>query len=360
MSVYVGYLLLAGLQIPLFKKKDKLGQTYFNKKSYLILCCLELIVLAGIRGYTVGADTAVYLDAIDYYGKLPVSKLFPAKLVPPFDFEKGYFLLTKICVFLNFNKTVFLFVIATIIYVPIFMVINKYSKMPYISILCYFAFGMFSYSLGIFRQMIAISILLCGIRYVVERKFLKYALLVVLAMLFHMTAILGITIYFLYGIKWKRVIWALLGIEVIAIVFGRKFIELAFSLFPEYAGYASGLNEQQGGSYLMLILLNLILFASVFFRKKDEPYENLTICALIIAVCLQALGYSLVIFGRVVPYFSIFLIFAIPNIICNIGKKWRVPLSIMAMLCLAVFIYIQFNGNEYVTPYYTFFNAPKV
>ena len=197
MSVYVGYLLLAGLQIPFFRKKDKLGNRCFNKKGYLILCCIELIVLAGIRGYTVGADTVVYLDAIDYYGKLPTSKLFSAELVYPFDFEAGYFLLTKICVFLNMGKTAFLFVIAILIYVPVFVAINRYSKMPYISILCYFAFSMFSYSLGIFRQMIAISILLCGLKYILERKFFKYLLIVILAMLFHTTAILGLALYVL-------------------------------------------------------------------------------------------------------------------------------------------------------------------
>lgn len=357
MSVYVGYLLLTGLQIPLFKKKDTLGNNSFNKKAYLILCCIELVVLAGIRGYTLGADTVVYLNAIDYYGSLPITEVLTAKLVYPFDFEAGYFLLTKICAFCGLGKTGFLFVIAIITYIPIFAVINKYSKMPYISILCYFAFGMFSYSLGIFRQMIAVSILLCGLKYIVERKFFKYALLVGFAMLFHTTAILGLCLYFLYVIKWKNVIWALFGIEFVFIVSGRRFIELAFKMFPEYAGYTIDFLDQQGGSYLMLIFLNTVLFASIFFRKKQDAYENLTICALVIAVCLQALGYTLEIFGRVVPYFSIYLIFAIPNIICNLGKKWRVPASIGTMLCLAVLIYMQFNGDKYLTPYYTVFSS---
>ena len=226
--------------------------------------------------------------------------------------------------------------------------------MPYISILCYFAFSLFSYSLGVFRQMIAISILLCGLKYIVERKFFKYALLVALAMSFHITALLGMFLYVLYSVKWKRIIWALLGVEAFCIAFGKKIMELAFSLFPDYAGYANELNDQQGGSYLMLILLNVVLFASIFFRKKDDAYENLTICALVLAVCLQALGYSLEIFGRTVPYFSVFLLFAIPNIICNMGKKWRVPLSLVAILGLSVFIFMQFYGNEYITPYYTF------
>ena len=38
------------------------------------------------------------------------------------------------------------------------------------STMIYLAFGFFGYSLGIFRQMIAISICLMGFKYVLERK----------------------------------------------------------------------------------------------------------------------------------------------------------------------------------------------
>ena len=357
MAVYIGYLLLAGLQIPLFKEKNGINDNCFNKNAYLSLCCIELIILVGIRGYTIGADTEVYLAALNHYSGLSLSEVLTAKLVWPFDFEWGYFTLTKLCSWANLGNTSFLFIIAIIIYIPLFKTIKKYSLIPYVSILCYFALGMFTYSLGIFRQMIAISIVLCGWNYIVERKLWKYIIVVGIAMLFHTTAIIAIVLYILYGINWERITWLLLGIEIFLLLFGRTAVGIALKLLPKYIGFVGGKYDQQGGSYIMLILLNVILFVSVFYMKKNNAQERMTICALILAVCCQAIGYSMAIFGRIVPYFSIYIMFAIPNIIVNIDNRWRIQATTIIILFLFALTYLEFDGNKYVTPYYTFFQS---
>ena len=360
MAIYIGYLLLAGLQIPLFYKKDVEGNRRFCTSAYLLVCCVELILLAGFRGYTVGADTAIYLNAVDYYTALPKSELWQAKLVFPFDFEWGYFLLTKIGAFLNLGKTGFLFIVALITYIPIFISIKNHSSIPYLSILTYFAFGIFSYSLGIFRQMIALSILLCGWKFVRERKLFKYLILVAVAMLFHTTAFLGIVLYILYGIKWKRIIWFVVPTEIVLLILGRPLALLMTQIFPQYAGYVNGQYDIQGGSYVMLILMNVILFVCVYLEKKGKYCDDMTICALILAIFLQAIGYSMAILGRVVPYFSIYLIFAVPDIAYGISFKWRKFVVVGVVCILLLLVFREFNGNYYVTPYYMFFEeVPK-
>lgn len=358
MAIYICYLLLAGIQMPFFhNKRNALGGRCFDTKGYLTLCCAELILLAGLRGYTVGADTATYLKAIDHYSTLPKSQLMTAKLVWPFDFEIGYFMLTKLSVLFGLGKTGFLFVIALITYIPVFSAIGKHSSRPYISILCYFAFSMFSYSLGIFRQMIAMSILFVGWRYVTERRLVKYMLLVAVAMLFHTTSVIAVALYFLYGLKWDRVLLFVPLAEIFLLVLGRPVVMFALRLLPKYAGYVGGKYDIEGGSYLMLLLLNVILFAAVFFRQKGDADQNLTICALILAVCLQCVGYSMAIFGRVVPYFSVYLIFAVPNILRGIGKKWSALAVPLVAVCLLLLTVRDLHGNSYVTPYYTFFQG---
>ena len=42
-----------------------------GKKKYCFLICLEMILFAGFRATYIGADTSVYLDALDYYKSLP-------------------------------------------------------------------------------------------------------------------------------------------------------------------------------------------------------------------------------------------------------------------------------------------------
>lgn len=359
MAAYFGYMLLAGAQAPFFYNRDKLGQRQFNTRAYLLLCCIEIILLAGLRGYTVGADTVVYLNALRHYNSLPIWELPMASLVFPFDFEIGYFALTKICAFFGMNETAFLFVIAMLTYIPLFSVIKKYSSVPYLSILSYFAFGMFSYSLGVFRQMIAISILLCGWKYIRERRPINYFLVVALAMTFHTTAIIGALLYVLYGLNWRKIIWLVIPAELFLIVFGRQIAMLAFRFLPKYAGYIGGQYDQQGGSYLMLLMLNAVLFACIILDKMGRYHDNMTISALIIAVLLQSVGYSMAIFGRIVPYFSVYLIFAIPDAVYGMGKNWRKPAGVVAVAVLFFLTYRLMAGNQYVTPYYFFFqNIP--
>lgn len=361
MTIYIFYLVLFGIQTLFFYRNGKLRKGNFNDKGFLILCCIELILMAGLRGYNIGADTKVYLRAIDYYGKMSVSELLSAGLVYPFDFEIGYFLLMKLCCLLRFGKTAFLFVIAIITYIPVFQLIKKYSSNAYISILCYFAFGFFTYSLGLFRQMIAVSIVICGVNYIVERKFIKYLAIIGLAMTFHTTALVGILLYFLYGVKWQRIIAWVIPIELCFLFFGRYLVVMLIRIFPQYAGYIGGKYDVQGGSHLMLIFLNLVFIVSILFRnRKEEQDENIFLCALILAIFLQCLGYSLNIFGRIVSYYSIYIIIAIPNLIYNIGESLkqggRLIMTLFMVLCLIMLTILSFSGDKYVVPYYTFWS----
>ena len=359
LTIYIVYLVIIGIQSLFFYRNGKLRKENFNDKVFLILCCIELILMAGLRGYNIGADTEVYLKAIDYYGEMSVSELIGAGLVYPFDFEIGYFLLTKLCCLLGFGKTAFLFVVAIITYIPVFQLIKRHSSNAYISLLCYFAFGFFTYSLGLFRQMIAVSIIICGLKYVVERKLIKYLAIIGLAMTFHITALVGILLYFLYGVKWQRIISWLIPLEFCLLVFGRYIVVLLTRIFPQYAGYIGGKYDVQGGSYLMLIFLNLVFIAGILFRHREEnKSENIMMCALILAICLQCLGYSMGIFGRLVSYFSIYIIIAIPNLIYNAGetleKGGRGVMTLLTILCLFTLTILSFSGDNYVVPYYTF------
>ena len=361
MTIYIVYLVLLGIQSLFFYRNGKLRKEDFNDKVFLILCCIELILMAGIRGYNIGADTEVYLSAIDYYGKMSASELLRADLIYPFDFEIGYFLLMKLCCLLGFGKTAFLFVVAIITYIPVFLLIKRHSSNAYISLLCYFAFGFFAHSLGLFRQMIAVSILICGLKYVVERKLIKYLAITGVAMTFHTTALVGILLYVLYRVKWHRIIAWIIPLEFGLLVSGRYLVVLLTKIFPQYAGYIGGKYDVQGGSYLMLIFLNFVFIASILFRNREENQSgNILLCALILAIFLQCLGYSMGILGRTVIYFSIYIIIAIPNLIYNAGKTLgqggREVITLLAIIFLFTLTILSFSEDNYIVPYHTFWS----
>ena len=156
--------------------------------------------------------------------------------------------------------------------------------------------------------------------------------------------------------RWERIAPWLIPIETALFLAGRSIVLLVIRLLPKYAGFIGGAKDLQGGSYLMLVLLNLILFASILTKKgAGNLSEKMTITALVCAVCLQCVGYSMTIVGRSVTYFSIYIILAIPNIICNIDIKRKDLCAFGVLIVLFAFVYFQFDGNKYVVPYYTVF-----
>ena len=382
MAIYFLYMILTGLEFWYANKKGWL-KTAKGKAWYVAICCAQMALMAALRSHTVGADTARYVEALEYYSKLPKNRVLFADLVWPFDFEKGYLLLTQFCALINMPASVFLLLIALVIYIPLFFAINRYSKIPYISILAFMAMGFFSYSLGIFRQMMAMSIVLCGVKFIEQKEWAKYLALVVIAFTIHTTAIIMVPVYFLAQIPVRKYWKWVVPVELGCLAFGRTMIELAAKLFPQYAHYFGGKYDVQGGTYLMLILLNALLFAMLYLDWKGLSKNPVVISALSLAVIVQTLGYSMAIFGRIVTYLSIFSIFAfseIASVMLNepsvykkdlqeqiVEKNWKVvrvgkfAFNLKTVLWIAfigglmLLVLKDLIGNQYVTPYTFFF-----
>lgn len=359
MVVYLIFLGIVIMQWLLFFLNRKIDMnnplTYKQRKNFVILVCIELICFAGMRAINIGADTGVYINALEYYKELPYDTILKGKLVYPFDFEIGYFVLTKICAFFSLSATEFLFLIAIIIYVPVCKFILKYSEDPLISLLVYFSFGYFGYSLGIFRQMIAISIVLLGFKYVQEHKLFKYIIVVMIAMIFHTTAIIMFPFYWISRIRIRNKLKWIFVFEVIFFRFARTIVMLSVKFFPKYEGYVNGIYDIQGGSYTMLILLNIILIAAYYILNKAENRGNeilhISMNALVTAIYLQILGYSMGIFGRIVSYYSIYLIILIPILVNQYFKKNRILIHFMAIIGLVLIFCILIRGNNDLCPY---------
>lgn len=358
MSAYIVFLLIIVIEWILLFPNAKLtfgkNISYKQKKIFLAIVCIEMICFVGLRTTNLGADTTTYLNALEYYSSLPHEEILKAKLVWPYDFEVGYFLLTKFCAWLSLSKTSFLFLIAILIYVPVCWFILQYSENPLLSVLTYFAFGCFEYSVGIFRQMIALSIVLIGTKYIRDRKIVKYLLTIGLAMTFHTTAIAMLPLYWMYQARLEKRIKWIFAAEVICFISARTLVLLAIRVFPKYLGYVSGRYDVQGGSYSMLVLLNLVFIAGCIIEKRDENQDNVilrtSINATVIALFLQILGYSMGIVGRIVPYYSIYLMILVPFLMNRYFKKNIIFVYFIGTMGLIILFYFL-TKNSYINPY---------
>ena len=369
MIAYMLYLLLTGCEGIVLQGRGFVWKTdgwpqreaKRDKAVFVTLACLEMLLLAALRGRTIGADTETYLRALGYYRSLPREQILGAKLVYPFDFEIGYFMLTKLCAWLGISDPVFLLIIAALIYIPLFQAIYERSDMPYLSILVYFGMGLFAYSLGIFRQLIAMSIVLSGIYCIEERRFCRFLIYIGFAMLFHTTAFVVLPLYFLGRLntrKWAAVIFT--G-EFGLLVLGRPVVMLLVKVFPRYARYVGSMYDIQGGTYTMLILLTAVLVMGLIAdSRKNAPSRpnRLLLNAMVMAVWLQAISYSMEVAGRLVIYYSMFMIFLIPQLIESFFKgKDRWIAMLLVGLCFLLLACLNLHGNGYVSPYYFFWQS---
>lgn len=92
-------------------------------------------------------------------------------------------------------------------------------------------------------------------------------------MTFHTTAIIMVPLYWLWQFKLEnKLIWILFA-EVICLFGARNIVLLAVKILPKYAGYVSGIYDIQGGSYSMLILLNVVLLFAFKIQNKNRKQK---------------------------------------------------------------------------------------
>lgn len=322
MDTYYIFILLVILQYVVLKSNKNLR---VNRSMLVNLMCIELIFFASMRSYNVGADTIRYVTALEEYCQYSAFEIIKAESIYPYRFELGYFWFTKLCALFNLNYSLFLLIIACIIYIPTFKLINKYSPFPLLSLLIYFGFELFSYSLGLLRQFIALSIVLIGLDNLFSKKFLRWLFYVFLASLFHQSAIICLAYWVINRFNFKRILILSVLLQPVFLFFGRYILIIVFSLSTFYNPYIGSIHDNVNSSYIMLVMYDLLLLVCIYhqfcLKRINTIIFDFAIKSVPVICCLQALAYSLGIFGRVLMYFSIFNIVLIPMLIKDIFNK---------------------------------------
>ena len=339
-----------------------------NKKNFMTIVCIELILFAGLRSTNIGVDTKNYLYALNYYRNMPIEAIFTTPNPWNIDYEIGYMILTKLLAFARFSDTQFLIVIACLIYIPVFIYIYEESDDVIFSLLFYMCFELFAYSLGIFRQMISVSILLLSIKHIKNRKFFKFILFVLLAMSFHYSAIVAIPLYFVFGKKFKKIYCLyLLVFEMIAIVFGAEIVGFIFEIVGKYSHYIGSKYGGSGGGYNLLLLHVLLIIGMVIFKNNNiqikmkissnsfiEATKNNDFHLFIIsfAIILTLLAHTFSVIARANCFYIMLIISYTPTMIRKITTtQTRILMKIIGVILLIVYFYFSIVNEPRLNPF---------
>lgn len=180
----------------------------------IIICVL--VFVAGFR-YNVGQDFWVYYvgfrcnikDCIEYIMQFKEPGIRVISVISYSVYDNGISL-----IFLSSLITISLYVSTLYKYSPIFVV----------SMLLYIFMGEWQGSFNGIRQYLASAILFSGHRYIIERKIWKYTAIVLLASLFHTTAMVMFVQYFILSRKLDLKLIVFMTISAILLLFSYNYI----------------------------------------------------------------------------------------------------------------------------------------
>jgi len=328
----------------------------FSKSKYfLYTIVLILILFSGFR-YGIGVDYFSYenhFQAIKYG--------YESSL------EIGIQFIVYLTDYIGTTQLAF-FVFSLITVVMFFKYINAFSANYFISWIIFISYG--TYYLGSFnliKQYIAISIFAFSIKYIVNGNLLKYIISIVIASLFHLSALLLLPMYLL-KIKFKFYHYFIL---FILFIFSLNAIEYLIS-FTKYSIYlderwaTSMISDRNISMTYLFIVINVLIISTKNFIsniKHGYVFVNMAFVSLIIISASLFIDFlPNMFFFRINNYFMISYIILITYYISNFNKFIKIIASTIIILLMYLYFTLTliYKGEIYnLTPYETNFAIIK-
>lgn len=327
-----------------------------KKKWICIIGCGCWVFLSGLRHTSVGPDTLSYKRWFESVLSKPWKQIwynmYDTYILGEEIKDPGYDLFVKFTQLISDNYTVFLVIVAVIFFTAFGVFIYKYSKNPYLSLVLFSTLFYSFFAITGIRQTIATAIaVFVGIKFIEERKLLKFLLTAVLAAMIHKSALCFIPFYFMSKIKINKITLALYWIAIVcSLIFRYQLL----TFLQEIVGYDYYGDYSTAGAgtfmYLLIMIAMLVtVYHKVILRYSDEWVTAPAINALMIACFFSPLLLINPNMMRVVQYYSIFTVILIgecENLFKGSGNKSAY------ILCVAAFLVFTLIRKK---PEYMFF-----
>lgn len=233
--------------------------------------------------------------------------------------------------------------------IAVVKLIRHYSEDPAMSMLIFFSIGTYVLFIAAFKQSMAMTMLMLALPYADQKKYLRFYLLVTLAVLFHFYAIVFVVVPLLRERPWKRVTWLLLGLVVFCLLNYERtlgaFIDqveaMGESISEEEVFDGNSINFLRVVVYWVPAAMALIFQRHLFYDStpSDHLFANISILGAMILTIGLAQGANL--FARMAGYFEIGMAVTLPWMLRRIFTKQSAKLVslVAAILFFGYFLY---------------------
>ena len=345
-------------------------RNYRRDQFYLTITLGILLLMACLRGMSVGNDTSSYYAMFRYYGGLTnTTDMSLARILWLDNMELGYRTLNYLVHRITDNYQIFLSIVSCFSYFVVIRFIKRYSSNVSLSCVLFFLMFYGTY-MNLFRQVLAMSIVLLAYDWLNREKYIRFGIAVIfIAVLFHRTAIVALLLIPMAIFKGRKLLFSIAGVIAVAlVVLGR--IPVIASLLGISTHYTS---QTSGIGILFSALMSSAFLAFLFLRQGewDADYEdsliklNPTVSKNLISwipyVCLliSIMAFAIPAATRFELYFTIFYLILLPEMLRRSTVSDSNKRVVIGMLIFALLVYVAgriIYRPEWVTEYnYKFF-----
>lgn len=224
---------------------------------------------------------------------------------------------------------------------------KRFSVAPAFSLLVFFSIGTYVVYIAALKQCIAMFFLLLALPYAIDRKYVRFYLLVFIAILFHTHAFMFAVVPLLMGKPWGKLTWVMLGVTIFAMIT----YNFTLGAFMEYAqSLGANVAEEEVFDNHAINILRIIVYwipaflALVFQRRlfwNSSRTENLFINMSLLSAFILMIGLvqGANLYARMAAYFEIATGIALPWMIQKLFTK---PSAKFVTICAAAFYFVYF------------------
>lgn len=332
-----------------------------SQSQLVFLACylLFLALFVGMSDMFGGYDRYIYgqvfdsiADTTTEHGSYLANNVFDY-----FPSEPGYTLLNIFISFFTANRYIFILVITFLIYTLLFVSLKKYADNYAFAVILFMGLW-FYFSFTYLRQVLGATIVWLSIDYIVQRRFWKFLLVVLIAMSVHKSAVIFFPVYFIPMRKFSP--REIRGLMLLVLLVGISPIPNAlFTAYGDMSSVEMQSDYSASGGFRVAYALEAFFFIYfIISRYRYVKTDRRSIVMLNVALLFCA---TLLFFvrsengGRLSWYYMIGVIVTISQLATTGVNKKQVSLFMIALcLFLNVRIYNSWQVFLNLYPYKTF------
>ena len=332
-----------------------LRTTKYANNTYLALWLMLLALFVGFADMLGGYDRYIYGEVFDNIADqtragVPISDYEYLG----HDNEVGYQYFNVLFSFITANRYIFILCETLIIYFLFYLTLRKYLSNQVVFVplfLALFFFFTFTY----IREILAVALMGLSYKYVLERKFIKFFALFVIAVLIHNSTIVFFLFYFIPIKQYSKTTVVIIAILLLLIGLS----PLPRLLFMQYGSLSDDIRIEQNldaMGFRLEYLIEAVFFLFVILNNYEKLGKNkgelvflnasLVFCFILLLFVQSVTG------GRLSWFFILGILVTLSNLYSSMSRAYK---ALILSVSLFLYFRILFAWGIFLYPYKTFF-----